>query len=609
MSEGISAEMPEEKKSSKLGCIALAVAAVGLVVLVSVVLLFWLAVRSLGGSAADVARGTVLEVELAGSFSEGPVELDLGPFFGSSTSSLWEIRRGLRAAADDPDIVGIRLRLGSTFLGWPAADEILASLDRFRAAGKPVYALMGGDMVGDLEYFLATGADRIWLTPEAAAVINGVVAEAQFFRGTLEKLHVEPEVIMYKEYKSAGEPFANYEMSEYMRESLSAVLDSIHARFLERVVERRGVDRSSLVEFLGRGMAPASALLDLGLVDELGYADQVEAAFVDRLEVEEYRRISLSKYLASLGRSRTPRGTKIAVVFGEGAVVTDAPESLFPLVTGAVLAGSRVAANLRQAAADPKVVAIVFRVNSPGGSAVGSDLVRRAIERARAEGTPVVASLSDLAGSGGYWVAMAADSIVAHSTTMTGSIGVVFTKFALDGFFEWIGTHVDRVTTSPAAGIFGTGSLAEAELEGIHAWMDTVYGSFTEKVAASRGLDLEHVLEVAKGRVWSGRDALDLGLIDHLGGMDEAVDLAKELAGLEADDPVALVVVPRPRSLFERLLGENRVAIRSRGGLLGDTSLFGDIGTPLVSVGQLERWLRQVSDPQVQVRMPDVTLR
>ena len=135
MSEEISAaQMPEEKKSSKLGCVALAVAGVGLLVLVSVVL-FWLAVRSLGGSTADVTRGTVLEIELAGSFSEGPVELDLGPFFGSSTSSLWEIRRGLRAAADDPDIVGIRLRLGSTFLGWPSADEILANLDHFRAAG------------------------------------------------------------------------------------------------------------------------------------------------------------------------------------------------------------------------------------------------------------------------------------------------------------------------------------------------------------------------------------------------------------------------------------------------------------------------------------------
>ena len=590
--------MAEKKNNSRTGCILLAV---GLMVCIGlgVVLLGWLAIRGMGQTTVNVERGSVLDVSLSGSFTEGPSEVDLGLLFGASGQSLWDLRRGLRLAAEDPDIAGLRLRIGGGLLGWAGAEEVLSMLDQFRASGKLVWADLGADMIGDGDYFLATGADRIFVTPEAASVVNGVAVEAQFYRGTFDKVHVEPQVIMYKEYKSAGESFANYEMSDYMRESMTAVLSSIHDRFVERVVDRREIDEVALVEFLSLGMAPGSALLEAGLIDDLAYSDEIEAAFSEVLG-SEYRSVSMRRYLEA-NRPRRGSGKRIAVVFGEGPVVTSAPDGLFPFVSTRVLAGSRVAAHIRKAAEDPRVAAIVFRVNSPGGAVVGSDLVRRAVEQARENGKAVVVSMADVAGSGGYWVAMSADSIVAHSTTMTGSIGVVFTKLNVDPFFEWVGTHTDRLTTSPAADMFGSGPMDESEIDGVRAWMDAAYDSFVEKAASSRGIERSRMYELAKGRVWSGRDAHERNLIDELGGFDVAIELARNLA--ELDEGAPLVVVPRQRTFFEQLMEQSGSSVGIAKVLTGDVSLV------LPGEDEIRAWLRWVGRPQVQARMPDILLR
>ena len=587
--------MAEKKNNSRTGCILLAV---GLMVCIGlgVVLLGWLAIRGMGQTTVNVQRGSVLDVSLSGSFTEGPSEVDLGRLFGASGQSLWDLRRGLRLAAEDPDIAGLRLRIGGGLLGWAGAEEVLSMLDQFRASGKLVWADLAADMIGDGDYFLATGADRIFVTPEAASVVNGVAVEAQFYRGTFDKVHVEPQVIMYKEYKSAGESFANYEMSDYMRESMTAVLSSIHDRFVERVVDRREIDEVALVEFLSLGMAPGSALLEAGLIDDLAYSDEIEAAFSEALG-SEYRSVSMRRYLKA-NPPRRGSGKRIAVVFGEGPVVTSAPDGLFPFVSRRVLAGSRVAGHIRKAAEDPRVAAIVFRVNSPGGAVVGSDL---ALARRRENGKAVVVSMADVAGSGGYWVAMSADSIVAHSTTMTGSIGVVFTKLNVDPFFEWVGTHTERLTTSPAADMFGSGRMDESEIDGVRAWMDAAYDSFVEKAASSRGIERSRMYELAKGRVWSGRDAHERNLIDELGGFDVAIELARNLAELDEDAP--LVVVPRQRTFFEQLMEQSGSSVGIAKVLTGDVSLV------LPGEDEIRAWLRWVGRPQVQARMPDILLR
>ncbi|MDX1385151.1 MAG: S49 family peptidase, partial [Thermoanaerobaculia bacterium] len=310
--------------SSKNARTCLIVAAVLLVLMMVPVVLFWLFVRSLEVDEVKIAGGSILEIDFADVFGDGPTSVDLGPFLTTGLISLWELDRAIDAAAEDEDIAGIQLQIRGSAIGWAGAEEILARLDQFRAGGKPVHALIDADMVDDHDYFLATGADRIWITPAAASVINGLAAEAQFMRGTLEKLHIEPQVIMYKEYKSAGEQFGNYEMSPYMRESLAAVLATTQARFEARLEARRGLDPATVRDFLGRGMAPAGALLESGLVDELGYVDEVRAALAAAAGADEYRGVSASRYLSRL-RGSAPRRPQIALIFGEGPVVTTAP--------------------------------------------------------------------------------------------------------------------------------------------------------------------------------------------------------------------------------------------------------------------------------------------
>ena len=508
--------------------------------------------------------------------------------------------------------------LRGSSMGWASAEEVLAHLDAFRESGKPIYVLLEGDILDDLTYFLATAADQVWIAPATAAAINGLAVESPFFRGTLDKLHIVPEVIMMGNYKSAGEPFLNYEMSPYMRESLQAVLETTRRSFVDRVAARREREAAAVESALERTVLTAREVIEAGLRrrDRLRRPGRGRAGRSDR-----HRRVPRHRRRTSTGRRANPpaagaSGDRLALVFGEGPVLTDAPPSALPFLESRLLAGSRVAEHIREATEDDSIKAIVFRVNSPGGSAVGSDVVRRAIEEARAAGKTVVVSMSDVAGSGGYWVAMAADAIVAHPTTITGSIGVVFTKFNLDPFLEWIGMRMERLETHAGADALGFGPLGETEKERILAWMEEVYDLFTGHVAAERELDQARVEEIAQGRIWSGRDALEIGLVDRLGGLDEAFALAKEKAGLDPEQKYPLEIFPRQRTLFETLVssdwGTAVEALRGVRAMAGGGSL-GAVATGAGGVtgsGQaLEEWMRRAAAPQVLARAPEIRIR
>ncbi|NUQ84360.1 MAG: S49 family peptidase, partial [Anaerolineales bacterium] len=332
-----------------------------IVLLVIVALVFGgslFALLSLFGGGVEVKPGSILEVRLSGGLSEGPKDDLLSELSGDSRTSLWDLRRGLRAAAEDRNISGIRLTVEPLATGWGAAEEILAEFDRFRSSGKPVHTLFPADMVEDLDYFVGTGGDPLWITPDAFTLVNGLAAEVSFWRGSLEKLGIEPEVIMFKEYKSAGEPFANREMSPHMREALTAVLEDIDLRFKGRVSERRaGVTPESLAAFLARGMASAREFKDAGLVDRLGYVDEVNEALREVSGAKEYEGITLSKYLRSLKKG--PRGASetIAVVFGEGPILSLGEGEFFGM--GQMIVGPELAGHIRKAAEDKKVKAII----------------------------------------------------------------------------------------------------------------------------------------------------------------------------------------------------------------------------------------------------------
>jgi protease-4 len=473
----------------------------------------------LSDKAAEVESGTMLELKIAGGFSEGPnptadIFAELSP---GKLSSIWELRNALRRAADDDAISGLLIEIESVAMGYAAMGELVDELERFKASGKPLHVLVRTDTVGEGAAFIAAAGSKVWATPEAMWMVNGLHADVEFYKGSLDKIHVEPDFIMFKEYKSAGEPYSREEMSEYFREALTDVVGDIQGNYVDELVAMRGMDRGAFMRlFNAGGFTPAQAL-EVGLVDELGYLDQVREAMLAEAGIEEWEGMSLGKYLKHSAAPEVPEGAhRVALIFGEGPIVaTGGDASIFG--GGAQIAGPKVAASIREAAEDEDVEAIVFRVNSPGGSAVGSDLIWREIERAQEAGKPVVVSMSTVAGSGGYWVSMGADAIVARPDTITGSIGVVFGKFNVRGLYEWAGAHVDSVSFAENAGIMSPFStMSESQRALMTDLIGAMYDDFTAKVAEGRGLPVERVRELAKGRIWSGVDALENGLVDRL---------------------------------------------------------------------------------------------
>jgi len=562
--------MSEEKKGRRWLVWIAVLAALGLVVAVALVAVGVILTLSQG----RIEKGTILEFHLDGEMAEGPqpnLMSELG--LGVSDLSLWEVRDALRRGAEDESVAGLLVTIERPQMGLAQHKELADEIRRFADSGKPVHTLLQTDMVGDGNYYAATSGTRVWATPAAFWAIDGLQVDVTFWRGTLDKLHIEPDFIMFKEYKSAGEPYSRSEMSEYFREAINDVGGDMQEQWYADVAARRGIDPVKLRALVDKGMITNKEALEAGLIDQQGYLDEVEEALRQVAGTEEYTSVSLGKYLEkSKPPSRKGKET-IAVVFGEGEILAES-ESENPFATGTTIFGPKVAEDIRKAAEDDDVKAIVFRVNSPGGSAVGSDLIWREIERAQEAGKPVVVSMSSVAGSGGYWIAMGADAIVAHPTTITGSIGVVFGKMNVRGFFEWIGANVESISFAENADVLGPyQTMSEEQRAHVRSVIESLYEQFETKVAEGRHLDPTRVEEIAKGRIWSGQDAKANGLVDELGGIDTAVKLAAEKAGI-APENVALVVYPEPMSFFEQLLeGELEVTTPDMGTELDPASV------------------------------------
>jgi protease IV len=505
----------------------------------------------------SVESGTILEIRLEGALAEATPDNPLAAVLGSGGKgvSLAGLRRIAEQLGDDKKVSGVLLEVGPIQSGLASVDEAREAIARIRAAQKPVYAVLVADFVEEKDYLLATAADRVILSPEAAALLNGFVAESPFLRGTLDKLHVEPMMFQYKEYKSAAETFMSRGMSEPAREALDAVLQTFYRHFVSVVAERRGVTETTLRALFDRGGLTAREALEAKLVDELGYPADAEAALrkVAGVDSGKPKRLGGGAYLGI--RDPSTRGEAIAVVYGVGGITASAQGS--PL-EGETIHGPATAEAIRDAAEDDDVKAIVFRVNSPGGSAVGSDFVWKAIKDARVK-KPVVVSMGDVAGSGGYWVSMGADAIVAHPTTITGSIGVVGGKFNLRGLFELGGASVDAVKVGANADLLSSfRNFDEAQADRFRAWMGQVYDDFVRRAAEGRQLAPEALEPLAHGRIWSGEDAKQRKLVDELGGFERARELAKEKAKIAKDAPTHLVRFPREKG-FMAALTEGRI--------------------------------------------------
>ena len=465
----------------------------------------------------------------------------------------------LRKAKVDNRIGAVLLNINFPSIGWGKSDELRDAIKDLRTSGKPVYAYMQMGMNRD--YYIATAAEKIFLPPPGDLWINGLAAEAMFYRGSLDKLGVEAEVIQIgPKYKNAPDQYTRKEMGEGQREVINVVLDEYLQRFTGAIAEARGKSAEDVLGIIDNAPYAAPQAKELGLIDDTLYLDQLHDELKTRLgykDDEKLRTISGGRYREvssdSLGLNT---GDRIAVIFASGAInVGQSSDSPFG---GSMVGSDTVVKAVNDAAEDTGVKAIVLRIDSPGGSALASDLMWHAIENAKAK-KPVVVSMSDVAASGGYYIAANASKIVAQPSSITGSIGVFMGKPVVKGFYDWLGISNEYVMRGKNAGIFrATEKWTPEERQKMEEQTNKIYfDNFLPKVAAGRNISVERANELGQGRVWTGTQAKENGLVDEFGGLEKAIDIAKELAELPADKDVRRVVFPAPKQLLETLFGQS----------------------------------------------------
>ena len=529
---------------------------------------FWPAVRRralsgfLWGSEA-VARVSgrrkpygVLKLEVSGDIPEEESEQRFFGLLRRSTEDYASLVALLRAARDDSALRGVFVRCEHVNASWARLQGLRRGFERLRQAGKRVWVHLNA--AGIHEYYLATAADHVSLTPAATLDIAGLSSEAIFLLGALEKAGVQADVVQMGRYKAIGETFTRRDMSAAHREMIESLVDDLYSQVLEGVGAGRSMAPEAVREVFDRGPFLAEEALAARLVDEIGYEDEVEAKLVEACHGASV--IERRDYVHRRGRAvqqqvlRARHGS-VAVLHVTGTIKggdsVPGPEGVS--ATGA----AAVAAALKEVRERDDVRALVVRVASPGGSGAASDLIWRELMRMR-DKKPVVISCGDVAASGGYYVALAGDSIVAEGGTITGSIGVVAGKASLRGLYERLGVNKEFVRRGKHAGLYSDYAPLDAdERARLEAEAQSFYRSFVEKVAAARRLSVGAASDSAEGRVWTGRQAWTRGLIDRLGDFGDALDLAKERLGIPVDEPVSVETFPRPRRLFKLSLDVN----------------------------------------------------
>jgi protease-4 len=493
-----------------------------------------------------VPAQAVLTLDLADGVTERGPEGPLAWTGLGRALTMRELVLGLEAASRDVRIKGLVVRLGHGSLGFARAQEIRDAVRAFRQSGKFAIAFAetfgeAGD--GNTHYYLATAFDEIWLQPSGDISLIGVQLESPYLKTALDTIGVTARVDQREEYKGAMDPLTKDSMPAPVRENYQRLVDSWIDQLSRGIAEARHMEVPAARALIDRGPFLAAEAKDEHLVDMLGYWDELQAA-VDKRVGPDAERFSLAKYADRLSVPRD--APEFAVVYGLGPVQL-AKEELDPLVGDGTMAAVSVAKTLRDAADDPAVRAIIFRVDSPGGSYVASDTIWREVARAREKGKPVIVSMGDVAASGGYFVAAPATKIVAEPGTITGSIGVFSGKVILSGLWDKLGIKWEGVESGANAGIESVNhDYSPEEWSRLQTSLDRVYADFTGKVASGRNLPAERVREVAKGQVWSGADGKQNGLVDELGGFAVAIRLAREAAGIGPDAAVAVEQYPRP---------------------------------------------------------------
>jgi protease-4 len=494
-----------------------------------------------------VAPNSVLQIDLSGPIEEQPAFGFMGSLFGGNIVVMHNVLDAVDAAKTDSRIEGLVVKVYNPEARWAKLQEIRQHLIDFRSSGKPSLCLLGGDFNPNRDYFVSTGCSQIWIVPTAPLGITGLMTESTFYRGTFDKLKIVPEFLHIAEYKTAANQYMEKKYTPAHREMAESIMRSTYDQYVDGIAQGRKLETAQVATLLSTGPLTAKEALDAKLVDRLGYYDEVQKFFRDK--AGKWQPVDLGRYVKQL---KNEGGDKIAVVTATGDILIG--ESEWTPNTGFIMGSDSVAADLRRARVDSSIKAIVFRVDSPGGSAVASDIIGREVALAAKE-KPVVVSMSDVAGSGGYWIAMSGTKILADGATLTGSIGVVLGKMNVSGLYDMVGLSTDHLQTSDNASTYSAQqNFTPAQRQKIESMMQSIYRDFCKGVADGRHLTVERVNEIGRGRVWTGAQGKDVGLVDEVGGLTRSIAVARNLSHIPDGSKVQLVYFPRERSFLENLL-------------------------------------------------------
>jgi protease-4 len=505
----------------------------------------------------EVPENSVLVLKVSGDLPDYAPENAMAKAFGiEQKQSFTSLLTQLRKAKVDSRVGAIFLDIDFPGIGWGKADELRDAIKDFRASGKPAYAYM--EIGTNREYYIATAAEKIFLPPSGDIYINGFAAQAMFYRGSLDKLGIEPQFLKIGKYKNAPDQYTEKEMTEGQKEVTNAILDDYYNRVVNTIAETRKKSPEDVKAIIDNAPYNAPQAKQQGLIDEAFYREQVYEELKNRLGYkaeDKLRTVDADIYKDIPADSlNLNNGERVAVIYASGAI-SGGRSSNSPF-GGEMVGSDTIVEAVNKAADDSSIKAIVLRVDSPGGSALASDLMWFALENAKAK-KPVVVSMGDVAASGGYYIACNANKIVAEPSTVTGSIGVFMGKPVMSGFYDWVGITTQYVTRGKNAGIFREDVKWEGdELAKMQEQTNSIYfNNFVPKVAKGRNKSDEEVNSIAQGRVWTGAQAKQNGLIDEFGGLEKAIEIAKGLANLPADKDVRRINFPEPRPFFESIFG------------------------------------------------------
>ncbi|MET8144941.1 S49 family peptidase [Sphaerisporangium sp. NPDC005288] len=486
----------------------------------------------------------VLELDLTEGLTEGPPADPLSAVLSMRKTRLADVLSGLRRARRDPRVKALVVKIGGRPIGLAMVQELRTAVVRLRAAGKLTVAFaetFGEFGAGTVPYYLASAFEKVYLQPSGDVGLTGISLEQRFVRNALSKIGVDYQIGQRHEYKTAANMFTQDHMTDAHRESTGRIAESVIEQIVSGVAEGRGLAPERVRELIDQGPFIGAEAVQAGLVDRLAYRDEV----YDEVRSEGDLLLYVSRYAKGAIAKKLPHPGErvVALIHGSGQIRLGR-SGRSPLGGAGAMGCDTIAAAFRAARRDDAVKAVVFRVDSPGGSYVASDVVWREVVLTRKAGKPVIISMGDLAASGGYFVSMAADVIVAQPGTLTGSIGVFGGKPAVGELLGRLGVTSESVDVGANSGMFSPSrAFSEPQWERVNAWLDRIYEDFVGKVAEGRGFDRDRAHDLARGRVWTGADAFGRGLVDELGGLEDALAIARSRAGLPKDATVR----PYPR--------------------------------------------------------------